>query len=79
MKEALVTLGSRYGGHFLYVVCDSERCKLGSDQPVASIMEAFEAPIIFDLSEDRLRFYRPHTSMVHSAFARQHFLGFIPI
>ena len=51
----------RLFGEFPDVVNDGDGSELSIDQPVAAVMEAFEASVVFDLAEDSL--------WLHGAFA----------
>ena len=66
-------------GEFADVVYNGQRGELGLDKTIAPIVEALEAIVVFELTEDGLRFYGAHTSMIQSAFTSQHSLRFVPI
>ena len=66
-------------GEFSDVVCNGKSSELGLDQTIAPIVEALEAPVIFDLSEDGLRLYGPHALMMQSTFTCEKFPRLVSI
>ena len=58
------TAGISHRDHFPDVMCDRQRGKLCFDEPFSLVMEALEAAVVFDLSEDGFRFYRAHAPVV---------------